>query len=145
MMRRHNLAEQRIYRACRDAGFPRELRGIVFFGVEAETVQAVNPDIASDYKYVFGDAFQLTDDQYNRIITILSEGRRNRIDPNINIHPQADAEANNDNGETDDAGAHYRGRRGRRRYHGRRGRQHNNDPIAETVTIPAPNSHTLPA
>ncbi len=76
--------DKRIFKANSDAGFPLSSRGIVFWETEAVSVDAHNPSKAADYERAkLGNAVILSDDQFTRIISILSEGKQKRYDPEL--------------------------------------------------------------
>lgn len=65
---------RKMHSACRRAGMPKFVRGLVFYKEEASVFNEENPSMAKRYKRPrLGNAFILTDDQFERIVQILAE------------------------------------------------------------------------
>lgn len=66
----------RVRRAAKDNGSPTSARGVVLFKVDAKTTDQTDPSKAKYYSMPnVGNAFVVTDDQWDRILNILSEDR----------------------------------------------------------------------
>ena len=89
------VADKRVFRASKDAGFPLEAQGIIFYKVSARSVDINNPNKATDYDFArLGNAVILDDDKFTRLITMLSEGRRERYDPQLEPPPRTERQEN---------------------------------------------------
>lgn len=66
----------RVRSAAKDAGSPTSARGIVLFKVDAKTTDPSDPNKTKYYSMArLGNAFVVTDEQLEKILNILSEGK----------------------------------------------------------------------
>ena len=70
-----SVFSNRVFGASKASGFPKNINGIVFFASEANSLDPKNPEKAKHYSRArLGNAFVLTEEKMNKIMSILSEG-----------------------------------------------------------------------
>ena len=69
-----SVFSNRVYGASKASGFPKSIKGIMFFTSDANSLDPKDPTKAKHYSRAkLGNAFVLSEEKMNRIMSILSE------------------------------------------------------------------------